>query len=411
MSPRRLAIAAAAAATLIAAAPAPAAPLVNLALTATTSAPAATDGNAATTWCPTGGGGNVSVDLAQARQLEGFGVSLAGNGASARVVIEAGGQRVAANVPIGTPTWVRSEPVKASRVTLSVPGAACVAELRVLGRSRPLIVGHDLSFAVQEAAAGATYTDRGAVALPERILADHGANWVRLRLWVDPPAGYSDLQNVLTMARRAKAAGMHILLDPHYSDFWADPQKQPTPAAWAGQDLPTLANTVRAYTRFDNILAQHVPFDVIGLSYYPFWHGTLSQLRANVNDLAARYHRDVAVVETQYGWTLDNGDQEPNFLWTSDLLVPGYPASPGGQLGFASDLLSILAAVPGDRGLGVFYWQPEWIPGVGWQPGAGTPNDNLTLFDFTGHALPGVSFADPLLACAQYAPDQRPCSF
>jgi len=80
------------------------------------------------------------------------------------------------------------------------------------------------------------------------------------------------------------------------------------------------------------------------------------------------------------------------------------PATPGGQLGFASDLLSILAAVPGGRGLGVFYWQPEWIPGVGWQPGAGTPNDNLTLFDFSGRALPGVSFADPLRACAQYAP-------
>jgi arabinogalactan endo-1,4-beta-galactosidase len=110
------------------------------------------------------------------------------------------------------------------------------------------------------------------------------------------------------------------------------------------------------------------------------------------------------VVETQYAWTLDNGDQENNFLWTPDLLVPGYPATPGGQLGFASDLESILAAVPGGHGLGVFYWQPEWIPGIGWQPSAGTPNDNLTLFDFSGHALPGVSFADPLRACARYAP-------
>ena len=84
--------------------------------------------------------------------------------------------------------------------------------------------------------------------------------------------------------------------------------------------------------------------------------------------------------------------------------MPGYPATPDGQLGFASDLESILAAVPGGRGLGVFYWQPEWIPGIGWQPGAGTPNDNLTLFDFSGDALPGVSFADPLRACTSYAP-------
>ena len=60
---------------------------------------------------------------------------------------------------------------------------------------------------------------------------------------------------------------------------------------------------------------------MIGLSYYPFWHGTLSQLRANLDDLAQRYRRDVSVVETQYGWTLDNGDRENNFLWTADLLV------------------------------------------------------------------------------------------
>lgn len=344
-----------------------------------------------------------------------------------------------------------------------------------------MILGHDLSFAVQEAAAGVTYSDRGRVALPEQILAGHGANYVRLRLWVNPPAGWSDLPSVLAMARRAKAAGMRVLLDPHYSDFWADPQKQATPQAWAGQDLPTLARTVRGYTRdvldrlraqgtpadmlqlgneirngmlwptgsidwtagtgwdalgtllraaaagardargptpklvvhfdqggdnvgsrsfFDHLVAQRVPFDVIGLSYYPFWHGTLSDLRANMNDLATRYDRDVAVVETQYGWTLANGDQLGNFLWQESQLLPGYPATPGGQLSFLSDLLSIIAAVPDRHGAGVFYWAPEWVPGVGWAPGEGTPNDNLTLFDFHGRALPSIDFADPLRASA-----------
>jgi arabinogalactan endo-1,4-beta-galactosidase len=376
-------------------------------------------------------------------------------------------------------------------VRVSVEGA-CIGEARTMGDPGRMIVGHDLSFAVQEADAGATYTDNGRAGLPEQILADHGANRVRLRLWVNPPAGYSDLPSVLAMARRAKAAGMRILLDPHYSDFWADPQKQPTPAAWADQDLPTLADTVRSYTRdaldalsaqgtpaemlqlgneirngmlwptgqldwdagtgwdnlgvllraaaagardargptprlvvhfdqggdnafsrkfFDNVVAQHVPFDVIGLSYYPFWHGTLSQLRANVDDLSQRYRKDVSVVETQYAWTLGWGDDTNNFVWEESQLIPGYPATPGGQLGFASDLMSIMAAVPHGRGLGVFYWQPEWIPGVGWQPGAGTPNDNLTLFDFTGQAMPSVGFADPLRACAQFAPGAQPCAF
>jgi arabinogalactan endo-1,4-beta-galactosidase len=465
-------------------------PTIDLALTGSAAADTsaadhgaalAVDGNAATTWCPSGSSGVLTVDLARARPLSGFGLTLLGDGpASATIETAAvpGGfttARPATQVRTGTPVWFAA-PVTARWIRLSVSGA-CVGELRAFGSAPgPMIVGDDLSFAVQEQAAGAVYTDGGRAASPEAILAAHGGNYVRLRLWVDPPAGYSDLANVLAMARRAKAAGMRLLLDPHYSDFWADPQKQPTPQAWAGQDLPTLARTVRAYTRdvlnalaaqgtpadmlqlgneirngmlwptgqidwdtgtgwdalgtllraaaagardargptpklvvhfdqggdnafsrsfFDHIVAQHVPFDVIGLSYYPFFHGTLTQLRTNVDDLARRYDRDVAVVETQYGWTLDNGDELGDFLFQDSQLLPGYPASPEGQEAFISDLLSIVAAVPDHHGAGIFYWQPEWIPGVGWEPGAGTPNDNLTLFDFIGRALPSIDFADP----------------
>jgi Glycosyl hydrolase family 53 len=155
----------------------------------------------------------VTVDLGRPRRLEGFGVSLSGDAASARVTIEAGRQRFAATVPVGTPAWLRRD-ATARTIRLWTDGA-CVAELRAMGPGPHAIIGHDLSFAVQEAAAGATYTDRGRAKLPERILADHGADWVRLRLWVDPPAGYSDLPGVLAMARRAKAAAMRLLLDPH----------------------------------------------------------------------------------------------------------------------------------------------------------------------------------------------------
>src|SRR5919108_1894551 len=93
-----------------AATPAAASPLVNLALTAkSTSAAAATDGNAATSACVP----EVTVDLGQTRRLEGFGVSLAGDAASGHVVIEAAGRQVGADMPIGTATWVRGDPVSA----------------------------------------------------------------------------------------------------------------------------------------------------------------------------------------------------------------------------------------------------------------------------------------------------------
>ena len=61
---------------------------------------------------------------------------------------------------------------------------------------------------------------------------------------------------------------------------------------------------------------------------------------------------------------------------------------------------------PVTAALGMFYWEPEWIPGVGWEPGAGTPNDNLTLFSFSGQALPAVGlFQSPLAVCAQLRPE------
>jgi arabinogalactan endo-1,4-beta-galactosidase len=340
------------------------------------------------------------------------------------------------------------------------------------------IRGADNSFTLQEEAAGTTYRDlRGRKGTVERILADNGANYVRLRVWTDPPAGYSTLDSALTLAKRAKRAGMKVLLDLHYSDFWADPGKQPTPAAWQGQDLPTLAETVRRYTRhavaafarqgtpvdmvqignevtsgmlfptgqlyppepapqqwpqfatllkagikgahegaprrqqprimihidrggdnggsqwfFDHILAEGVDFDVIGESYYPIWHGSLADLRANLNDLATRYHKDIVVVETAYPWTTQDGDGYAN-LWGGTPTLPDqatYPPTVQGQARFFEALRDVLSDVPDGRGLGFFDWEPEWTPGVGWEPGAGNPNDNLTMFDFTGRALPSL---------------------
>src|SRR5262245_2964267 len=138
------------------------------------------------------------------------------------------------------------------RTLLAAPLAAAFGAMVVppaFAATGPRVRGVDISFTLQEESVGKVYRDGGTARPVERILSARGANYVRLRVWTAPPAGYSTLQSALTLGRRAAQAGMKILLNLHYSDFWADPGKQPTPAAWAGQNLSTLANTVRNYTR------------------------------------------------------------------------------------------------------------------------------------------------------------------
>jgi arabinogalactan endo-1,4-beta-galactosidase len=492
---------------------------LNVALTGTATAsteadgsPAsnAIDGSATTQWCSTQWTGNVTIDLGRVRSLDGFGLTLGKVATTALVNITYGtdpnsmhpvADAQQQSVPAGEPVyWPAKRDVMARYVKVDVTDndgtPPCIGELRLFGQMPANVIpdrGADLSFEPQEEAAGAHFTDNGVAASPLAILNHHGANYVRLRLWVDPPAGYSDLQSDLKMARRIKASGDKLYLDIHYSDFWADPQHQDIPAAWKGQDLSQLTSTVNSYTSnvirafaaqgtpvdmvsigneirngilwpvgqvdwtadtgwdnlttllkagvagaraanpsghkllvmlhfdeggnnadsrrfFDHMVSAGVPFDVIGLSYYTFFHGPLADMKSNVNDLAQRYGKPIVIAESQYAWTLAAGDSTGNFVWQASQVEDGYPATPGGQLSFYNDLLSILAQVPHHRGIGLFYWEPEWIPGVGWEPGAGTPNDNLTLFSFTGQALPSVGlFQSPLAVCAHYDPSALPC--
>ena len=471
----------------------------------------AIDGSASTDWCSTEWTGSLTIDLGQVRSLDGFGLTLGSTATTALVnlsygttagslqpVPDAQQQSVPAGEPVYWPSGRRM--IRARYVAIDVTDndgtPPCIGELRLFAPAPPGAVpdrGADLSFEPQEEQAGAHFTDDGVPGSPLSILNKHGLNYVRLRLWVDPPPGYSDLASDLRMARRIKAAGDKLYLDIHYSDFWADPQHQDIPAAWQGQDLSQLTTTVQNYTHqvisafaaqgtpvdmvsigneirngilwpvgqvdwttdtgwdnlttllkagvagaraasprghkllvmlhfdeggnnadsvrfYDHMVAGGVPFDVIGLSYYPFFHGPLADMRANVDDLATRYGKPVVIAESQYPWTLAGGDSTGNFVWEASQVSDGYPATPGGQLSFYNDMLSILAQVPNGLGMGVFYWEPEWIPGVGWEPGAGTPNDNLTLFSFTGQALPSVGlFQSPLAVCAHYDPSALPC--
>jgi arabinogalactan endo-1,4-beta-galactosidase len=151
---------------------------------------------------------------------------------------------------------------------------------------------------------------------------------------------------------------------------------------------------------FGSMTHREVPFDVIGISYYPFWHGTLAQLQYNLNDITARYDKDVIVVETAYAFT----DQEDDFLENianSSMVIPGYPFTPEGQRDMLRDVMAIVRSVPNGRGLGVFWWDATWtaVPGNGWDstdPASGNAWENQALFDYDDRVLPALDeFLNP----------------
>ncbi len=212
------------------------------------------------------------------------------------------------------------------------------------------------------------------------ILQSHGFNYIRLRIFVNPEnengyspgIGYCGLDQTLELARRIKAAGMNLLLNFHYSDYWADPQQQNKPLAWKELNFIGLKDSLRSYTSnvlfalkkqgtlpemvqigneinhgmlwpdghismidnlaellkagleglnavdsgipvmmhialggqneesifwLNNMIARGVQFDIIGISYYPQWHGTLDDLKNNLVDLVDRYNKPINVVE------------------------------------------------------------------------------------------------------------------
>jgi arabinogalactan endo-1,4-beta-galactosidase len=131
--------------------------------------------------------------------------------------------------------------------------AALTLFLPSLVRADPFWFGADLSFANEMEDCGATFRDGNTAKDVFEIFHAHGANLVRVRLWNDPDwTHYSNLADVEKTIRRAHAAGMQVLLDFHYSDDWADGDKQIRPKAWAGLDDAALAKALYAFT-FDTL--------------------------------------------------------------------------------------------------------------------------------------------------------------
>lgn len=164
---------------------------------------------------------------------------------------------------------------------------------------------------------------------------------------------------------------------------------------------------------FDNYFSNEgEDFEYIGLSYYPFWHGSFEQLQHNLNDLAVRYGKDLIVAETSMGFTLEDykdyeklSDSERNGMAAKPALASKieFPMTSLGQSQFMQKLMEIIRDVPNHKGKGFVYWEAAWIPvpGSQWANKAareyvgetskgGNEWANQVLFDYDGNALPAL---------------------
>lgn len=311
------------------------------------------------------------------------------------------------------------------------------------------LAGGDISLLPDYEQAGAKYKDTSGKIIPDLVpwLAGQGMNAMRVRLFLDPesytgadadPNAKQTLDYIIPLCRRIKDSGMELMLDFHYSDTWADPAKQWTPAAWAGLDDDQLFVKIYEYTKatletlrsegivpdliqpgneisygmlwgpagspeadlkkifmgnprnwerlgtllgnaieacrevcpearivihtertasrdeqrnfYDWMKVLKVDYDVIGLSYYPYFHGPLSSLDSAISQLEERYpDKSIMIVETgyAYAWEVPGTSQKVD-----------YEYSEAGQAQFASDLVDMLERHPAVDGL--FWWWLEY---------------------------------------------------
>ncbi|MFB7886035.1 glycosyl hydrolase 53 family protein [Microbacterium sp. NPDC056057] len=302
------------------------------------------------------------------------------------------------------------------------------------------ISGVDVSSAIALEESGVVFRDAaGQPADLFDVLADAGVTDVRVRVWNDPfdaagngyGGGDNDVAHAVEIGKRATDAGLGVLVDFHYSDFWADPAKQQAPKAWAAMTVAQKAvavtdfttdaleelrtagvdvqmvqvgnetnNAVAGVSGWDgmaqifsagsaavravfpdalvavhftnpessgryagyaaNLASRGVDYDVFASSYYPYWHGTVTNLTSVLKNVADTYGKKVMVAETSWAYTLEDGDGHGNVI---DLPAEAtqYPVSVQGQADAVRDVIQAVANV-GSAGIGVFYWEPAWLP-------------------------------------------------
>jgi len=133
-------------------------------------------------------------------------------------------------------------------------------------------------------------------------------------------------------------------------------------------------NKVKTKYFFDKLNAYHVNYDVIGQSYYPWWHGSLNDLRENMVFMAQEYKKDIIVVEAAYNWRPAEYTKRPG----------PFPETPEGQKQFLEEVNCVVQETPDGRGKGVFWWEPA-VAG---------PLGSRGFFDEAGNALPVINTFD-----------------
>ncbi len=338
--------------------------------------------------------------------------------------------------------------------------------------AKTFYAGGDPTEIAEVEASGAIYKVHGKPTDPFVAMKTAGWTAIRLRVWNEPKDKFCDKPHTLALAKRAYEAGLKIMIDFHYSDWWADPGKQNKPAAWKDLSQIELNKAVHEFSRdiiaslvaqgtpaevvqpgnevtngmlwpegrlninldgwdnfmrltksaikgiregagirqpkimahidqggrnsvsrfwLDNYFAKGGEADIIGLSYYPMWHGTMDELKSNLNWVARTYKRDVLVAETAFpyrGWNETTRAYDENATPVKGLL-----ANPSGQDTFLRRIVTMVKSVPNGRGVGVLWWAPAWIG----KTGQGGGWERLTLFDNqSGEALPAFwAFGKP----------------
>jgi len=134
---------------------------------------------------------------------------------------------------------------------------------------------------------------------------------------------------------------------------------------------------------------QTLDYDIIGISYYPIWHGkSLTDLELNLNYLSQNFNKQIVIAETAYPFSLGWNDWTTNILGSENqIIMPDFPASPEGQRNFILDIKHITTEKI-ENGIGFCYWGGELVAWKGNQATNGSAWENQALFDFDKNALP-----------------------